>query len=105
MSLYVDDLRSTRRTQKWPYNFACHLMADTYDELHEFASRIGLRQEWFHVDHYDLTAGKRWDALAKGAVPVSTRQMVKLRQAKRAEVAGMQGERPLESTGIGPAGY
>jgi hypothetical protein len=79
MSVYVDSLFPTRRSRAWPYNQACHLSADTDDELHEFADRLGLKRSWaqsmehprqyFH--HYDLTPGKRRQAVKLGAVEVS----------------------------------
>lgn len=50
----------------------CHMVSDeSVDELHEFAQRLGLRREWFQGGnshpHYDLTEGKRWQALRLGA--------------------------------------
>ena len=52
-----------------------HLQADTLEELHHFASRLGLRREWFQAkpgrpenDHYDLTRTGRERALALGAI-------------------------------------
>jgi len=45
MSVYVDEIRV------WPHakhrcfvDGSCHLMADTLDELHAFAVRLGLRR-------------------------------------------------------------
>lgn len=76
MSVYVDRLiRYPRRCIKpaarrfgreW-----CHLTADTEEELHEFAERVGLRREWFQPKprpHYDLTPEKRLQAVRLGAV-------------------------------------
>ncbi len=51
-----------------------HLIADTLDELHEFAGRLGLRRDWYQdggwIPHYDVSEGKREEAIAKGAVAV-----------------------------------
>jgi len=51
---------------------ACHLYADTEQELHAFAVRIGLRRAWFQhsrmVNHYDLTPYMRQRAVRMGAV-------------------------------------
>jgi hypothetical protein len=54
------------------------LTADTEEELHDFARRIGLRREWFQSavnrrgwyrrPHYDLTGHKRFEAVAAGAI-------------------------------------
>ncbi len=90
MSVYVDDLRSTRRSTKWPYDFACHMMADSVTELHLFARLIGLKVAWFQKDHYDLTAGKRWDAIARGANPIGNRDMVLIRKRTRSRATTAQ---------------
>jgi hypothetical protein len=53
---------------------SCHMTCSDLDTLHRFAERLGLKRSWFqeHVRkelcHYDLTAGKRAQALAMGAV-------------------------------------
>lgn len=49
-----------------------HLFADSKEELHEFAAKLGLKREWFqdkgdHLWHYDVTAAKRRKAVALGA--------------------------------------
>jgi hypothetical protein len=83
MTVYVDDANipatvangRARHTSRW-----CHLFSDTSDaELHEFAARIGLKRAWFQKPdsplqthrHYDLTAGKRRQAVAAGAVEIT----------------------------------
>lgn len=51
-----------------------HMMADDLEELHQFAESIGLRRSWFQdksIRHYDVSKGKREEAIAKGAVEVS----------------------------------
>ena len=71
--IYVDQAKipaevrngSKIHTSEWS-----HLTADTIEELHRFAVKIGLRRSWFQDDgihpHYDLTAGKRWQAIRTG---------------------------------------
>jgi hypothetical protein len=88
MSVYVDDL------QKWPHARhacfkagSCHMMADTLEELHALASRIGLRRSWFQprsFPHYDLSPGKREAAVAAGAVERTTRELTLWRIELRA---------------------
>jgi len=76
MAVYVDDLRKTPpkfRPAKWRYDQACHMMADTEDELEAMARRLQLRKTWRHGDHYDLTAEKRRQALAAGALSITIR--------------------------------
>ena len=51
------------------------MWADSEQELHDFAQRIGLRRAWYQRDktlpHYDLTPGRRMKAVALGAVEVT----------------------------------
>ena len=77
MAVYVDPLFNTEGwSEKWPFKQACHMMADSDDELHAFAARIGLKRAWHQpfprhsVSHYDLTASKRKAAVAAGAIEV-----------------------------------
>lgn len=68
MAVYVDALRDWG----WRLGPSCHLIADTNEELHEFARRLGLKRSWFQAKasgpHYDLTAGKRSLAVRLGAI-------------------------------------
>jgi hypothetical protein len=74
MAVYVDHLMPALRSVNWHWRTACHLFADTLDELHELAAKIGLKREWFQgsgrLDHYDLNAAMRVRAVAAGAVEV-----------------------------------
>lgn len=51
-----------------------HMTADTVEELHEFAARIGLKRSWAQlppehwIPHYDVSDGKRLQAIRAGAV-------------------------------------
>ena len=68
----------------WPLRgrrFA-HLVSDSsYDELHDFAARLGLPARAFHRDHYDLPAELREAAIVLGADPVPSRELVRRLQA------------------------
>jgi hypothetical protein len=78
MAVYVDYLFKAG----WRFGEACHMTADTLEELHEMGERIGLKRRWFQAHprfpHYDLTAGKRMLAVAAGAIeqrrPVRAKQ-------------------------------
>jgi Protein of unknown function (DUF4031) len=90
MTVYVDDAGipatvangSISHTSRWS-----HLTADTQDELHEFAAALGLRRSYFQPGqnrgdgaasafwHYDVTEGKRKQAIRLGAREVSWREM------------------------------
>ena len=87
MTVYVDELRV------WPTKIGCfkggsaHLTADTLEELHAFAARIGLKRAWFQdkglVPHYDLAPSRHEAALAAGAVFVPAREQAEKRIAAR----------------------
>ena len=68
----------------WPFRgrrFA-HLVSDSsYDELHDFAARLGLPERAFHRDHYDVPAELREAAIVLGADPVPSRELVRRLQA------------------------
>lgn len=74
MAVYVDNAFDVLPVlAKW--KGGGHLQADTDEELHVFAASIGLRRSWFQEpdgrpwhNHYDLTAGKKRQAIAKGAI-------------------------------------
>ena len=77
MSVYVDPLMTSLKSAKWRHSKACHLFADTLEELHAFAAKLGLRLEWFQCRpslmqipfaHYDLTATRRIAAVHNGAI-------------------------------------
>jgi len=74
MAVYVDNELIPWRGQLW-----CHLVADTPDELHRFARKLGLKLSWFQVDsvypHYDVTTTLREKALLNGAID-SDRAMI-----------------------------
>ena len=67
-----------------------HLVSDvSFEELHEFARRIGLPERGFHRDHYDVPAESYDDVVAAGAVGVSSRELV-----GRIIAAGLRRRRP-----------
>lgn len=76
MSVYVDESR-------YPYGrmIMCHMMADSLDELHEMADKIGIARKWFQdkprFPHYDISKGKRALAVEHGAIEVTGKELVK----------------------------
>ena len=81
MAVLVDEARWPWRGRRW-----AHLVSDSdYDELHELAQSIGLRRIGFQGDHYDVDETDRARALAAGAVPVNSRELV-----RRLRMAGLR---------------
>ena len=75
---------------------SCHLTADSLEELHAFADRLGLQRVWFQdhrtLPHYDLTKRRRVKAVALGAVEVTTREQIAAwREAVRLREEGKAG--------------
>lgn len=94
MSVYIDALMACLPNHTWRWSQGCHLVADTEDELHDFARRIGLRKAWHQaspphsISHYDLNAGRRKAAVAAGAVELDRRAFVeKMRELRARGVA------------------
>lgn len=96
MTVYVDDAAISATVGRITSRCS-HLIADDQDELHAFAARLGLRRAWFQDPltkttgirpapgsraaenwHYDVTAGKRAQAIRLGAQPITWREMVEL---------------------------
>lgn len=67
MTVYIDAEGIRWCGREW-----CHLVADSLDELHVFAARLGLRRSWFQekgrYPHYDVAMSMRDRALRLGAV-------------------------------------
>jgi Protein of unknown function (DUF4031) len=60
-----------------------HVASDTsYDELHAFARELGIPERGFDRDHYDLPEEWYDEAVSRGAIPVTSRELiVRLRDA------------------------
>jgi hypothetical protein len=75
LAAYVDNVRIAWRGRYW-----CHLVADSLDELHEFAHTLGLKRAWFQahasLPHYDITVEVRDVALIRGAVAADRRTLI-----------------------------
>ncbi len=76
--VYVDDMRA-----KYGRMTLCHMIADTSDELHSMAARIGVARRWCQregtrKEHYDVCLAKRAEAVKAGAVEVTRRELARL---------------------------
>lgn len=87
MSVYVDDMAA-------PYGrmVMFHMVADTDDELHAMADKIGVARRWHQKagtphSHYDICKAKRALALTFGAVGVDRSGLAVVIKKKRATTA------------------
>lgn len=77
MAVYIDPLSSYDHKRK-RYS---HMIADSIEELHEFAQKLGLGRHWFHNgDHYDVSEDFYEMAISQGATLVTTRALVALKR-------------------------
>lgn len=86
--IMVDELKVHPGARAPFHRGSCHLTTDgDLDELHAFATRIGLRRAWFQnhriAPHYDLTPDRRERALRGGAIFVSAREQAIARRRKK----------------------
>lgn len=73
MTVLVDPASWPKYGRLW-----CHLVSDeSYEELHAFAASAGLPPRGFHRDHYDVPAERRDAMMRAGAVPVTSRELVR----------------------------
>ena len=71
--ILVDDAIWPHRGERW-----AHLVSDaSYDELHDFAARLGIPRRAFQGDHYDVPAPYRVRAIELGAEPVPSRELLR----------------------------
>lgn len=90
MTVYVDSERNLYR-----HMLMSHMVADTLDELHDMAQRIGLQRRWFQTSnngtpHYDVCQSKRALAIKLGAKEIDRRQMVQfVRRYRETSIAEM----------------
>jgi len=75
MAVYVDAEAIRWRGKEW-----CHLVADSLEELHAFAARLGLQRGWFQnkgrYPHYDVTMAVRGRALRLGAIDADRETLI-----------------------------
>ena len=86
MAVYVDDMFKYPMGRYRGMKMS-HMIADTDDELHEMADKIGVARRWFQGDHYDICMSKRECAVALGAQEITLRMLSKLAVARRLDKA------------------
>lgn len=73
MPVYIDNARIPYRRM-----LMSHMIADTPEELHAMAAAIGMKRSWFQprsFPHYDVCVGRREDAMQRGAISVTRREL------------------------------
>lgn len=81
MTVIIDPPNAAGHGRLWS-----HLASDSsYDELHAFARTIGVPERGFDRDHYDVPAEWYDRVVEAGAVPVSSRELV-----RRLHAAGLR---------------
>jgi hypothetical protein len=100
LSVYIDNAFATGDWGRW--TGGGHLQADSLEELHAFAARLGLRREWFQSkpgrpenDHYDLGRRGRELALQLGAIAEDRAAGARRRKALRNRTRGVRSGRGL----------
>lgn len=83
MAVYVDDMQAGYGRMKM-----CHMIADTDDELHAMAARIGVARRWHQKpgtpqSHYDICLSKRAIAVQYGAQEITQRETGLIVRRKR----------------------
>jgi hypothetical protein len=100
MAVYVDDIfvwpvdcvqdPQARRVAARTGGRWCHMWADTPQELHSLAIKIGLRRAWAQKVgtpelHYDLTPSRRELAVRAGAIEKTTRDWLAMTRTRQPE--------------------
>lgn len=84
MTVYVDDMRA-----RFGRMVMCHMIADSDEELHAMAERLGLARKWWQSpekassSHYDIALSKRALAVRMGASQITWRQTAAMCRRRR----------------------
>lgn len=76
MTVFVDDMEAPFGRMKM-----CHMIADSREELLGMVDRIGVARRWIQdegtaKEHFDISKGKRAEAVRCGAVEISMIELV-----------------------------
>lgn len=84
MAVYVDNMQA-----RYGRLILSHMMADSDEELHAMADRIGVNRRWWQSpemssgSHYDICARSRGKALRFGAIEITMRQAAAMNLRRR----------------------
>ncbi|MGY8856989.1 MAG: DUF4031 domain-containing protein [Pseudomonadales bacterium] len=83
--MYVYFLQIKFKGHKW-----CHMLADSLQELHDFAAFIDVDARLFHRNasypHYDITVQMREIAIAQGAIPADRKKIIECAKKLKVEL-------------------
>jgi hypothetical protein len=67
-----------------------HMIADSEEELHAMADKIGVARRWYQGDHYDICKSKRAIAIMNGAQLIPLRELAmksrEMRKMRRSDI-------------------
>jgi hypothetical protein len=80
LSVYLDNAKN-----RFGRMIMCHMIADSTGELLRMADRIGVARKWLQAagtrrEHFDICLEKRRRAIALGAIPLTSRDFVRVIQ-------------------------
>ena len=77
MAVFVDTMKAPYKPAHAPGRtyVMSHMIADSEEELHAMAEKIGVARRWFQGDHYDITQSRKALAVKYGAQLISLRQL------------------------------
>ena len=88
MAVYVDDMHESALGSYHTLQM-CHMLADSDEELHAMAARIGVDRRWWQGpdkatgSHYDLAAEYRALAVQHGASEIGMREAAAMNTRRR----------------------
>lgn len=89
MAVYVDRAKVPFKGKEW-----CHLMADTLEELHDFAKIVGIDPRLFHrsasYPHYDITLEMRILVIAYGAIDADRKTIIMCGKKLKMQLIGLE---------------
>lgn len=83
MSVFVDDAQIPYKSMKM-----CHMLADSTEELIAMAEAIGINRRHIqhagtYREHFDVCLAKRQEAIKRGAIKVTFREVAKMLKRRR----------------------
>ncbi|MFC6203290.1 MULTISPECIES: DUF4031 domain-containing protein [Psychrobacter] len=88
MAIYVDFVSIEFKGHKW-----CHMLADSLQELHDFAELIEVDKRLFHRNasypHYDITLQMRLTAIENGALAADRKKIIECAKKLKVELKAL----------------